>query len=310
MARLIDRPVGHARAGFHVKNRVTEFLEARGLTTWVLALYAVAFALFVKLRSLVDVVGMPVRFAYAMRLDQLLGFGRDPVIWLQSYLHHSTGVGWFDYPLVAIWVTYFVVPPVMAVILWWRRSPAFLAYSAAIFGVLYLGVLVNLLLPTAPPWLAAHHGYLPEVQRTVPIVINSFVPGLFSTGSGIAANDVAAMPSLHMGAATVVAIYLPWRTYLGKLLAGAYAALMGVALLGLGEHYVSDVLGGFILALAVCWLVRLGFSRWGSPSGPDKTGIPTAVGTGIDITSDTGDGLSRSVQETLNVGSPGSQQAK
>jgi len=221
-------------------------------------LNVLAFVLFVKLRSLVAVVGMPIHYAYPVAVDRWLSFGHEPVSWLQAHLLPAAGLGVGDFLLVAVYVTYFVAPPVMALVLWWRHSSRFGAYNAAIFGVLYLGLIVNLLVPTAPPWMAAARGYLPEIHRGVPEVLDFFVHGLFASGDRVAgANDVAAMPSLHMGVATVVAYFLPRPARLRALPGVLYAGLMALALITLGEHFLSDVLAGLVLALGVCGVVTV-----------------------------------------------------
>lgn len=105
-------------------------------------------------------------------------------------------------------------------------------------------------------------------------MIDAVAPGLFAAGNRAAANDVAAMPSLHTAIAAVVALYLPGSTRRRVLLGGEYVALMALALLGLGEHYLSDVLAGLLLALAVSWLVRRGFGRWGRQEVPGNRAGP------------------------------------
>ena len=74
-------------------------------------------------------------------------------------------------------------------------------------------------------------------------------------------NTVAAMPSLHAGAATLVAAFF-WagRGPLARLLLLAYPLAMAFALVLTGEHYVVDVLVGILLAalavLTVTWSGR------------------------------------------------------
>ncbi|HET9014929.1 MAG TPA: phosphatase PAP2 family protein [Thermomicrobiaceae bacterium] len=236
--------------------RWPEFIRTRGRGSALLALNVVLFALFVRLRALSAVVGMPIHYAYPVAVDRWLTFGHEPISWLQHHLLPASGLGAADFLLVAVYVTYFVAPPVMAILLWWRRSPRLGPFTLAVFGVLYLGLVVNLLVPTAPPWMAAALGYIPAIHRGVPEVLDFFVHGLFSTGDRMAgANDVAAMPSLHMAVATVVAVFLPRPRRLPFLPAVLYAGLMGLALMTLGEHFLVDVLAGLALALAVCAVV-------------------------------------------------------
>lgn len=73
------------------------------------------------------------------------------------------------------------------------------------------------------------------------------------TGVG---NPVAAMPSLHFGISFLIAVYgiqrlrASWRWLLVL-----YPAVMGLALVYFGEHYVIDLIAGAALAavvLALC----------------------------------------------------------
>jgi membrane-associated phospholipid phosphatase len=59
------------------------------------------------------------------------------------------------------------------------------------------------------------------------------------------------MPSLHAGAALLVALFLwPVAGTLGRVVLAAYALAMGVTLVYTGEHYVIDVLVGWLVAVA------------------------------------------------------------
>ena len=74
------------------------------------------------------------------------------------------------------------------------------------------------------------------------------------------ANLVAAVPSLHAGFATLVAITLWERApRWAKPLIAAYPVLMGFMLVATGEHYAIDILAGWIYALVafmVFWAGR------------------------------------------------------
>jgi membrane-associated phospholipid phosphatase len=111
--------------------------------------------------------------------------------------------------------------------------------------------------PTEPPWLAAQEGSLPRVWHVLPSVWNGTA---YERGEAVVGpNPVAAMPSLHMVGAVLVAVAL-WRVASGRLrpmlrvLAVTYPVTMAVALVYTGEHYVVDVVAGATLALGA-WLV-------------------------------------------------------
>jgi membrane-associated phospholipid phosphatase len=70
-------------------------------------------------------------------------------------------------------------------------------------------------------------------------------------------NPVAAMPSLHAGAALLVALFL-WQSVSRAARAAllVYALAMAVALVYTGEHYVVDVLAGWALAVLAVLVAR------------------------------------------------------
>lgn len=228
-----------------------------------LAAFVAAFFLFARLRSYADNTGVPIRYRYPVRFDRWLFGGNDPVTWLQSHLGQTNHLGAIDYLLVLVYISYFVVPPATVALLWWTRSRAFPAFALTIVCTLYVGLAINFIVPTAPPWLAAEHGYLTYFPRLVPRVLNHVMPGIFKLGDNTAGpNDVAAMPSLHIGIVSVVAFYLMTRGRLGVVVGSLYIVAMSFALVFLGEHYMTDIAAGILVALT-CWLaVRWTLSHW------------------------------------------------
>jgi membrane-associated phospholipid phosphatase len=72
-------------------------------------------------------------------------------------------------------------------------------------------------------------------------------------------NPVAAMPSLHVAFAVLVAIVIGRRLRSRwRVLLALYPAAMGFTLVYCGEHYVLDLVAGTAYALAV----HLALSRW------------------------------------------------
>jgi membrane-associated phospholipid phosphatase len=118
------------------------------------------------------------------------------------------------------------------------------------------------LFPAAPPWYAARDGVIgPAIRASargwIWLHVNH-AGNLLSEGQ-LAANPVAAMPSLHTGFATLIALFLAQRVHSRwRWLFVLYPIAMGCALVYLGEHYVVDVVAGVVYALVIHLLV----SRW------------------------------------------------
>lgn len=239
----------------------------KGRSIWTLGGFVLAFIIFARLRAYADNTGIPIRYVYPVRVDRWLFHGTDPVIWLQSHLGQTNQFNVTDYLLVVVYISYFVVPPAVAVLLWWYRSRAFPLFTLSVIVTLYVGLAINFLVPTAPPWLAAEIGFIPAFTRLVPAVLNHIVPGIFSTGDKAAgANDVAAMPSLHIGIVAVVSFYFMTRGRIGIALGVFYTLAMSFALVYLGEHYVTDIVVGIAVALLSWLVVRWALARYFQPA--------------------------------------------
>jgi membrane-associated phospholipid phosphatase len=112
---------------------------------------------------------------------------------------------------------------------------------------------VFLVFPAAPPWLAVRVGLLHGVVRIRALDEAQGAHGtlqhLFDD------NPVAAVPSLH-AAYSLLVVLIVWRMWPRLTpLAVAYAAAMHLAVVYLGEHYVSDLIAGDVLALVAWWAV-------------------------------------------------------
>ena len=221
----------------------------------VCAGYTVAFVAFAQLRAIENDAGLPVHFDYVAALDKGLFLGTSPTVWLQEHLYDVGAVDALDVACAVVYLSYFLVPHVAALLLWQRGRPQFLRYVFALFATAYASLVVALFAPTAPPWLAGENGVLPYVARVVKDVINGVDRSAYGQGHHVVgANDVAAMPSVHM-AMTVLVAAAAWQGGRRvRLAVVAYALAMAFSLVYAGEHYVVDVAAGTILAL-VAWRV-------------------------------------------------------
>jgi membrane-associated phospholipid phosphatase len=213
------------------------------------------FGLFVYtvLRSLADQTAIPIRMEYVIHLDRALFLGTQPTRWLQGHLFDPTRLRPLDWFTVQMHWSYFAVPHVAAALVWVFRRELFPRFVALVLGTFYAGLAIYFLLPTAPPWLAADHGVLPGVSRIMDFVGGQVDPNSYRRlydAIGVP-NPVAAMPSLHM--AVTFAVFLFARginRWLGRVLL-VYSILMGFSLVYMGEHYVTDLLVGVLLAYGV-----------------------------------------------------------
>ena len=127
-------------------------------------------------------------------------------------------------------------------------------------------------LPTAPPWLVAEavpRAAFTPIDRVTEQVLGSLdLPfRLYGSAGHEAArgsevrfepNPIAAMPSIHFAATALLVFPARWAACLLTGAALLYAALMGVALVYLGEHYVLDLVVGGAMA-TIGWTAA---GRW------------------------------------------------
>jgi membrane-associated phospholipid phosphatase len=248
----------------------------------VLAWLPLAAVLFVYdlLRGAADGLVFPARTWPQLRFDETVFGGRAPTVWLQERLWHGAAhLHWWDWLTFGVYVTHFFAALLLAAALWVTAHDRFPRYMVMICVLSLAGFATYALFPAVPPWMAAAHGALPPVTRVVPLVwshvhVFSFNT-LFETGTRYA-NDVAAMPSLHAAFATLVALTLrglvrrPWLRALLLL----YPLLMGLALVYGGEHYVADVLAGYLYA----WLTYAGVNTAADAHAARRAGSTVAAG--------------------------------
>jgi hypothetical protein len=215
------------------------------------------FSLFASLRAAMGPLVEPdTHFLYVIRLDTLWGLIPAPTNWLQEHL--QTGLlnrwGSLEAFCSSVYLSFFIVPQMVVVYLW-RKGGPFSRYVAAACLMFAGTLIVHLLLPTAPPWMAADKGLLPHVDRIIIRLLTAISPALTEGGYQASANDVAAMPSLHLGLTVLAMVALADLDPRTRWTGWIYSLLMLFSITYLGEHYVVDGVAGVALALGGWWLV-------------------------------------------------------
>ena len=148
--------------------------------------------------------------------------------------------------------------------LWRRARPRFLEFRAMVVTLSFAAFLTYALVPAAPPWMASDQGEIGPVTRTVGDVWGTLgiepAQSIWQ-GGGAFSNQVAALPSLH-AAFPVLFLCFFWSSgRLPRVICLVYALAMSLTLVYTGEHYVADILLGWLYAgatyLAVTWVRRL-----------------------------------------------------
>jgi hypothetical protein len=231
---------------------------ARGVVVDWLPFAGFLFAYDVA-RGAADNLGIGAHTATAIDVDAAL-FGRPlPTNWLQGHLYHPPAAGWYDYGVFVVYMTHFFATLVVAALLWRFAYPQFKRFRTMVLALSGVGFLTYALFPATPPWLAAADGRLPYVYRTVGDMWGHLgiypAQSLFENGSGLV-NDVAAMPSLHAAYPVLLMLFFwgrarPWQ----RVLLATYPLAMSFTLVYSGEHYVLDVMLGWVYAAVVYFAV-------------------------------------------------------
>lgn len=250
----------------------------RGSAVRIWAVYLVGVLLFSHLRAFADGAGMPVQTDYVVTLEKAIFGGGIPTVWLQEQLYTLGNTGPLEWLALGTHVSFFMLPLTVAAVIWRAQPEGFRPFVSAMLLTVFIALPFFVLLPTAPPWIAAQQGDIAPVLRLVALGFTDISSDAFATANEVVGdNPVAAMPSLHMGVAVLVAL-AAWRGPRPVALIGAaYPVLMAFALMYTGEHWGTDLIAGTLIAV-IAWKIahRMGRGAQGEAgSGNVKVTEPS-----------------------------------
>ena len=226
-------------------------------------------------QGLPNALGFALHIVEPVQADRWI-FGQLPTAWLQDRLYEAGRVRWYDALVAVVYVSHFVVSPVIAVVLWFRNRARFWGWVGCVISLTLLGLATYIAYPMAPPWLASDLGVTEPISRISHLgwAFLDFEPAAWLVQSGQdTSNPVAAMPSLHVGAAALTAAFLGLgATWWCRIALASYPLAMTFAVVYTGEHYVIDALVGSAYAFAVIAAWRLVARR----REPGRTGGPAS----------------------------------
>jgi membrane-associated phospholipid phosphatase len=183
-------------------------------------------------------------------------FGQLPTITLQDRLYTPGTVSWYDYVAFVIYLSHFFVTLTLLGVLWKVSYERFKHWRALVVGLATAGFLTYVLFPAVPPWLAAVQGHIEPVHRVISEMWGAVgitaAQALFETRSEFY-NQEAALPSLHAAYPMLLLLFF-WGWVANRWVrAGlvAYVVSMGFVLVYGGEHYVFDLVVGWVYAAGV-----------------------------------------------------------
>jgi membrane-associated phospholipid phosphatase len=224
----------------------------------------VGLVIYFYSRGLTDELGLPVHVQMPITVDEWLGGGVTPTerlqdAWCGDPCTKDSEPRWYDLFFTTVYATHFLAGLTIAAVLWVRNRRDWLMWMRRYVGINFGALVVYILYPMAPPWMASQEGYMGEVTRITSrgwsdVGLDRIDLILHGVG-----NPVAAMPSLHAGISFLIAMYGVQRFHSRwRLLLLLYPLAMSTALVYFAEHYVIDVVAGAALA----GLVLLAASAW------------------------------------------------
>ncbi|HET6210831.1 MAG TPA: phosphatase PAP2 family protein, partial [Jatrophihabitans sp.] len=243
-------------------------------------------------RGAAEALGRPTEWHLQLDFDKAMFAGTEPTVWLQAKLKEPFPP-WWEILVSLIYVSYFFVPYVVAGVLWLRDRAAWRRFAFQFVTISFIGLIGFVAFPAAPPWAAAqcsaaevasgpadppciqapggkvtdggmlgrmqptHPGAAPYIERVASRGWNKLgIPqakALVDEGQA-GANEVAAVPSLHAAISSLLTVFFwprvrkRWRPLLAL-----YAVAMGFSLVYGAEHYVFDILTGWLLTGVVSY---------------------------------------------------------
>ncbi|MGH7741610.1 MAG: phosphatase PAP2 family protein [Candidatus Eiseniibacteriota bacterium] len=215
-----------------------------------------------------------------IRVDEAL-FGTPlPAVAMQRALYSQANPHWWDFAALAVYSTHFIVVTLIALVLWTRSRARYLRFMTWFVGLTTLGFITYVLYPAVPPWLASQRGDLAHTHRVVRELWDHLgchtIASMFS-GANVRVNDVAAIPSLHAAYPVMIAMCF-WRRSGPAVRAVLmfYPPAMAVALVYTGEHFVFDIILGWLYALATGIVMH---RAWPVEQEPGRPDLPFAKGS-------------------------------
>jgi membrane-associated phospholipid phosphatase len=224
-------------------------------------LVALAFLLYFVVRAnVIDRPELAVENAlHVVNLEKTLGIYSEQA-WQEAILDQRAIVRffnfvyfWLDFPLIAV----------LGLVLYFRRRPHYTFTRDAILASGALALVSYALFPVAPPRLLPDAGFIDTLQALDNLSYQAQSTEFF-------VNPYAAMPSLHVGWAFLVALGVA-RAFPGNRLVLALAVLHPLAqwssTVFTGNHYFLDGAGGLVVAAlglaAATFMQRRGYAYMG-----------------------------------------------
>lgn len=270
--------------------------------------FALVLVVYDLSRGAADLIGRPTLWHWQADADRWLFFGVMPTVWLQERLKQPHPP-WWEVVISTTYMSFFILPYAIAGVLWLRNRDEWKRFAQLFVGLSFAALVIYAVLPAAPPWAAARcttadveagpsnprcmfssardvpdggilgamsasqpgaHAWVERISTRGWAKLNLDTARALIDQGQASVNLVAAIPSLHAGLSLAIAMFLWRRVHRGwRPLLAAYVLIMAFTLVYAAEHYVVDLLLGWLLAvIAMFALNRLSPHATAAPPDP------------------------------------------
>jgi hypothetical protein len=215
-----------------------------------------------------------------IRIDEWMFGGTAPTVTLQHALYTPGVAHVWDYAAFAVYMTHFVVPFAVAAFLWKYAHDRFRRFLVLFVLLTFAALVTYALYPAVPPWMASQNGFLPPTAK---IIDEMWTHVRFGNGSGIFsgtghfADPIAAVPSLHAAYPMLLVLFFWKSAGRYRWLLAMYPLAMAFTLVYTAEHFVIDVLLGWLYAVTVFVVGNFIYDRYQRRRATKSVDLTTAV---------------------------------
>lgn len=205
------------------------------------------FLVYEFLRGIVDNISpfYEITLLWIFNLEKII-FPKLPTVYLQEiFLDNQVVLNL----AIFFYTIFFYYSFLTAFIIWLKKPELFNKYARQLLTISFVGLAIFFFIPTAPPWFVAKY-YGAEIGRPIyqDTILASFSE-LSLYNYFIYGNPVAALPSLHVAWPAFTSFFLikefkKKKYYLSLII----PIMIGFSIVLTGEHFVLDVIAGFVLA--------------------------------------------------------------
>jgi hypothetical protein len=206
-----------------------------------------------------------------LSFQEAIGLPSEAALQRAFFLDHpaivraaNTFYMWGHFPITAVFMLW----------AWFRNRPYFGVVRNSLVSLTTAGLLLHLVFPLAPPRFKGSQGFVDTAAV--------FGPNPYDLGAAEAANQLAAMPSLHVGWALLVAISVialcrsRWR-YLALI----HPVVTTSVVVLTANHYWTDAIVAIILVLGAWFyavkLAHLGLFSFDQPTERQRSELRSMV---------------------------------